>query len=174
MKRNVLVFGLISGAIVSTLMAISLAAFGCGSSEPNFDIAMVVGYAAMLIAFSMIFIGIKNYRDKYNGGVITFGKAFTTGLYITLIASTIYVLAWLVQYYTLYPDFMDKYTEQMIKNTPPAELESQLKEMNDMKELYKNPLYVILFTYVEILPLGLLVTLVSALILKRKQPAVAN
>lgn len=168
MKRNVLVFGLISGLIVSILMGISMAIFGCGSSTPNYDVAMVVGYTSMLIAFSLIFVGVKNYRDKYNGGVITFGKAFKLGLYIMLIASTMYALTWLIEYYTLYPNFMDDYAAHMVKNIPPDKLESEMKEINQMKELYKNPLFVILFSYVEIVPVGLIVTLICALILKRK------
>lgn len=174
MKKNVLVFGLISGVIVSALMGISMAVFGCGTETPNYDLAMVVGYASMLAAFTLVFVGIKNYRDKYNGGVITFGKAFQLGLFIMLIASTVYALTWLIEYYTLYPDFMDKYAEHMIKSTPPDKLESELKDINQMKELYKNPIFIILFSYLEIVPLGLIITLISALILKRKPKQLAN
>src|ERR1051326_5276887 len=96
MKKIVLVCGLIAGLIVSSLMVITIAA--C-YNNPNFQSNMVLGYASMILSFSAIFVGIKMFRDKYNGGVITFGRAFTIGLFITLIASTIYVLAWLVDYY---------------------------------------------------------------------------
>ncbi len=170
MKRNVIVFGLISGLIVSTFMAIS--AGSC--SNGDFENSMLIGYAAMIVAFSFIFIGIRNYRNKYNNGIITFGKAFQVGLYITLIASTLYVVVWLFEYYLFFPDFMDKYSEHIIKGlqesgTAKAEIEKQVQEMEKYKAMYKNPFFVILFTYAEILPTGILITLISSLILKRKQ-----
>lgn len=111
MKKNVLVFGLISGAIVTAMMFYAVSV--C-YNDPNFEPNMVLGYAAMLAAFSFVFVGIRNYRNKYNGGVITFGKAFKVGFLITLIASTMYVVGWLIDYYLFVPDFMDKYTQHVL------------------------------------------------------------
>ena len=170
MKKNVWIFGLISGLIVTAMMVYSTVA--C-STNPDFESNMVLGYASMIVAFSMIFVAIKNFRDKYNGGVISFGKAFRIGLYITLIASTMYVLVWLVEYYVFIPDFMDKYTAHMIKEKQASgaslqEIEKQTRQLASMQQMYKNPFFVVLMTYAEILPIGLLVALVSALILKKK------
>ncbi len=170
MKRNAIVFGLIAGAIVSVFMIIGMAI--C-HGEPNYNISMIIGYAAMLLAFSFVFVGVKNYRDKYNRGVLSFGQAFQLGLYITLIASSIYVLAWVIDYYCFIPDFMDKYAAHMVKDVQAsgasqAKITSTIDEMNKYKEMYKNPVYVVLLTYLEILPIGLFATLLSALILKRK------
>ncbi|HKZ36681.1 MAG TPA: DUF4199 domain-containing protein, partial [Chryseolinea sp.] len=106
MKKNVWVFGIITGLIISSFML--YAAMEC-YTNPDMETNDVVGYAGMIAVFSLIFVGVKNYRDKYNGGVITFGKAFKTGLYITLIASSMYVLVWLIDYYVFIPDFLDKY-----------------------------------------------------------------
>ena len=100
MKKNIIVYGIISGLIVSLLMAIILTV---ANNRGNFDSSMVMGYASMLIAFSLILVGIKNYRDKYNGGVISFGKAFKIGFFISLIASTIYVIAWLFEEHFFFP-----------------------------------------------------------------------
>lgn len=170
MKKNVIVFGLIAGLIVSVLMVLSMAK--C-SSDPDFEHSMLLGYASMILAFSFIFVGIKNYRDKYNDGVITFGKAFKIGLYISLIASTIYVIVWLVDYYMFIPDFMDKYVAHVLRDAKrdgasAAELASKAKELASSQEMYKNPIMVVLFTYLEILPVGLLVSLLAALILRKK------
>ncbi len=170
MKRNVLVFGLISGLIVSTFMVVTIAL--C-NPEQMMEGGMLIGYASMLIAFSFVFIGVKNYRDKYNGGVISFGKAFKTGLYITLIASTMYVGVWLIEYYFFLPDFMDKFAEHSIKaiqesGKPAEEIKEKVEEMLTIKEMYKNPIFVILFTYLEILTVGLPVAVICALILRRK------
>ncbi len=134
---------------------------------------MILSYATMLLAFSLVYVGIKNYRDKHKNGIISFGKAFKIGLYISLIASTIYVIVWLVDYYIFIPDFMDKYTTAVLNQTKAEgasqlDLDKKAAEMASYKEMYKNPLMVVLFTYAEILPVGLIVTLISALLLKRK------
>ncbi|MEJ7681736.1 MAG: DUF4199 domain-containing protein [Segetibacter sp.] len=93
MKKIILVCGLISGFVVSAMTVIAIAI--CYRKE-DFDGNMILGYATMIIAFSLIFVGIKNYRDKYKNGIISFGKAFKIGSYISLIASTIYVLVWVI------------------------------------------------------------------------------
>jgi len=134
---------------------------------------MLLGYASMILAFSLMFVGVKNYRDKYNGGIISFGKAFRIGLYITLVASTLYVLVWLVDYYVFIPDFMDKYSAHVINKAQNSgasanEIAAKTKEINTMKEMYNTPLMVVLLTYMEIFPVGLIVSIITALILKRK------
>lgn len=170
MKKIVLRYGLIAGLIVSLFMMIGMLI--C-HKNPDFEGSMVLGYASMLAAFTFIFLGIRKQRNQHGNGSITFGKAFMTGLYIALISSTMYVVVWLIVYYGFMPDFMDKYAEHALKKAAdsgasPAELEKMTAEMAGYRDMYKNPLGVILLTYMEILPLGLIVTLISALILKRK------
>ncbi len=170
MKKNVLVFGLIAGLIVSVFMILGMANL---IDTADFDNSMVLGYTSMLIAFAFVFVGIKNYRDKYNMGVITFGQAFKTGFLITLIASTMYVVTWMIDFHFFIPDFMDKYAAHVLEQAKAsgktaAEIEKQVAEMASYKEMYKNPLFVVLLTYMEILPIGLIITLISALILKKK------
>jgi len=160
---------LIAGCIVATMFFITM---GLYHKNGNFDGGMWVGYASMLLAFSLIFVGIKNYRDKYNAGTISFGKAFKIGLLITLIASTIYVVGWLIDYYCFIPDFAEKYAASMLNKlkaagAATAEIAAKTKEMDNFVTMYKNPVMVILFTYVEILPVGLLITIVASLVLKR-------
>jgi di/tricarboxylate transporter len=128
----------------------------------------------MIIAFSLIFVGIKNFRDKYNGGVISFGKAFKVGFFITLIASVIYVIVWLVEEHFFFPDFMEKYTAYEINKLQAngisaTKLAAEIKELQQAKEMYNNPAIKILMTFAEILPVGLVVTLISSLILKKKE-----
>jgi len=170
MRKIVLICGSIAGLIVTAMMLITLAiCYKTGNFEGN----MILGYATMLLAFSLVYVGIKNYRDKHNNGILSFGKAFKIGLLITLVASTIYVIAWLVDYYLFIPDFMDKYTQGILDQTKADgasqfDLDKKAAEMASYREMYKNPLLVVLFTYIEILPVGLIVTLISALLLKRK------
>lgn len=171
MTKITIVCGLIAGVIVSVMMVISVAM--CYHNE-NYQGNMFLGYATMLLAFSLVFFGIKNYRDKHNNGVISFGRAFKIGMYISLIASSMYVLVWLIDYYLFVPDFMEKYTAQVIRQTraegaSQVEINNKVTEMNSFKELYKNPLMIVLISYSEILPVGIVVALISAAWLKRKR-----
>lgn len=170
MKKIILTYGLIAGAIVAIFMVYGTYKM----NQEDFEPSMILGYAGMLIAYTFVFLGVKNYRDNYNNGMITFGKAFKIGMLISLIASTIYVGVWLIEYYCFFPDFIDKYATVMEKNWQKegltiAEIKVKTDEMMMYKELYKNPIWVILITYSEILlPIGVLVPIISAAILKRK------
>jgi hypothetical protein len=169
MKKQVLLFGSIAGLIVSISMIWSMAV---SVHEANFENGELIGYASMLIAFSLIFVGIKNFRDKHNNGVISFGKAFKAGFLIALIASTFYVVTWVVDYYVFFPDFTEKYTIHMLKElkengASASEIETKTKEMAQFKESYKNPVFVVFMSYMEILPLGTLIALIGAFLLKK-------
>src|SRR6187401_2692523 len=109
MKKNILIYGLTAGVVVSILMLSTVNYISHCEGNVDYDTSMLIGYASMLIALSLVFVGIRNYRDKYNGGVISFGKAFKTGIVIVLIASTIYVIAWVIDSVFFIPDFAEKY-----------------------------------------------------------------
>ena len=175
MKKNILVFGTISGAIISTFMGISMAVMSCGSGDSDGGTgSMIMGFSAMVVAFSLIFVGIKNFRDKQNGGAITFGKGFLLGFMIALVASTLYVLTWAVEFHFFMPDFMDKYAAMQVKQlhdsgVTDAALEDGLKSIESESYSYKhNPFFFAMYTYMEILPVGIIITLISALILRKK------
>ena len=156
--------GLLGSGIVSALL-ISITMYM--KSNPEKEVSMMIGFAGMLLAFIFVALGIKQQRNASNG-LISFGKAFLTGFWITLIISTIYVLVWLVILYNFFPNFAEHYTDMAIAKASPDELTKVTEDMNSFKEMYKNPIWVILFTYMEILPLGIVFSLISALILKKK------
>ncbi|TFF39574.1 DUF4199 domain-containing protein [Mucilaginibacter psychrotolerans] len=170
MKKNVWVFGLISGLLISVFMTGSMAyCYQPGHSGGS----MVVGYSAMLLAFSLIFVAVKNQRDKYDGGVISFGKAFKIGLLISLICSTMYVIAWAVEYHFYMPDFMDRFTAKEIQalrasHASAAVIAEKTEYYKDIAVSYNNPFIFAGYTYMEIFPVGLIVSAITALILKRK------
>jgi len=173
MQKNIIIYGLIAGAVVSVLMLCSVNYLSHCKGNVDYNTSMLIGYASMLIAFSLVYVGIRNYRDKYNGGIISFGKAFKIGIMIVLIASTIYVIAWLIDYFFFIPDFLDKYSAQTLDQLKASgasqiEIDKQTKEMASLAAMYKNPFFNAMMTYAEILPAGLIVTLISSLILKRK------
>jgi len=173
MKKNIVIYGSIAGIVVSILMLFITNYLSHCEGNVDYDTSMLIGYASMLIALSLVFVGIRNYRNKYNGGVISFGKAFKIGLFMVLVASTIYVAAWLIAYFFFIPDFFEKYSAQMLDKlrtggASQMEIEKQTKEMANLAVMYKNPLYNAAMTYMEILPVGLIVTLISSLILRRR------
>ena len=173
MKKNIIIYGLIAGIVVSILMLFSTNYISHVEGKVDYNTSLLIGYVSMLIAFSLVYVGIRNYRDKFNGGVISFGKAFKIGIMIVLIASTIYVVAWLIDYFFFIPDFMEKFSAQELDELKASgasqiEIDKETIKMENMVKMYKNPFFNALMTYVEILPVGLVVTLISSLILKRK------
>ena len=172
MKKIVWIHGLIAGFIVSTIMAISMITYYKNQELMLGTGSMIIGYLSMLISFSLIFVAIKTYRDKENDGLISFGKAFKIGMLIALIACTMYVIVWAIVYNFFVPDFMEKYSDFMIKQatgtSSAAEMQQKVAEMNEYKAMYKNPISFALINYAETLPVGILVTLISALILMRR------
>jgi hypothetical protein len=157
MKKNIIIYGLIAGIVVSVSMLFSVNSIGHREGNFDYDRSMLIGYASMLIAFSLVFAGVRNYRDKYNEGVISFGKAFKIGLMMVLIASTIYVVAWLIDYYFFIPDFAEKLSahtldELKASGASQIEIEKKTKEMASMVTMLKNPFFNTIMTYVEILP----------------------
>jgi hypothetical protein len=170
MKKVVLTFGLIAGAILSAMMLLTLPFL----EKIGFDKGEVIGYSTMVLAFLMVFFGVKSYRDNVAGGSVTFGRAFLVGLMITLVATACYVATWQVVYYKLAPDFGEKYTAYAVEKAKSsgateAQIAAKSKEMKEFMEMYKNPLVNIGFTFLEPMPVGLLFTLVTAAALRGKR-----
>jgi hypothetical protein len=169
MKKTVLVFGLISGAI----MAVMLFGTMLFINKIGFDKGEIVGYTGMVLAFLLVFFGIRSYRENVAGGTITFGRALSVGLLIMLISTVCYVIAWEIVYFNFLHDFVDKYAAHMVeqvRNSGAGEqaIQAKLQEMKKFKELYENPFFNAAVTFLEPLPVGLVLTLISAIILRKK------
>jgi Protein of unknown function (DUF4199) len=175
MRKIVLTFGLIAGALLSAMMLMTLPFM----DRIGFDKGMVIGYTTMVLAFLMVYFGVRSYRDNVVDGQLGFWRAFLVGLLITLVATCCYVATWEFIYFYLTPDFADKYAayaiEQLRKSgASEAQLAAQVKEMEAFKVMYRQPLVNIAFTFLEPLPIGLLFTTVTAWLMSRRRgPAVA-
>lgn len=172
MKNIVLKFGLISGAVLAAMTTIMVALMMSG--QAGFKNSEIVGYTTMVLASLAIFFGIRTYRDGIGNGTITFGRAFKVGILIALVSSAVYVITWEIVYFNFVPDFADKYAafsmEKMRADGASAsELATAHAKMEDFKRMYKNPFFNIGMTFLEVFPVGLIVTLVSAGILRKKQ-----
>lgn len=174
MKNIVLKYGLISGAISAVLM-VAMVSF---IYQIGFDYGMLVGYSAMVLAFLLVFFGIRSYRETVGKGRISFGRAFSVGILITLISCVCYVVTWQIVYFNFLPDFADKYTNYLIEKERAAgasaeQIAAKTEEMKSMKALYDNPFFNAAITFLEPLPVGLIVTTISALILKKRDPEIS-
>lgn len=164
MKNRILENGIFGGMIVSiTLISMTLYMKSNSDSNPS----AIIGFGSMLLGFIFVIRGIKQERESYSG-LISFRKAFVTGSSISLVISIIYVIVWLIVYYNFFPNFMEQYTAMILKKTSPKELAAKTAEMNQMIEWYKNPIMIIFLTLTEILPIGIVVSLIGALVLKNK------
>jgi hypothetical protein len=169
MKKVVLTFGVLSGIVVAILMSINTVF----AEQIGFDRAMVAGYTVIVISMLFVYFGVRSYRDDVLGGQITFGQGIAAGLLITLVACAFYVGSWLVLYYTFMPDFGDKYAAYLVesvraKGASQAEVENAIKQGNDAKAMLQNPFINAAVTFTEPFPVGLLMTVISAAVLKKK------
>jgi hypothetical protein len=164
MKTIILKNGFIAGSIVSVFM---VAVTMYMKEHPELLPSVTVGFLSMFLGFTFVIVGIMQAK-ALNNGVISFGKAFLTGFLISLIASLLYVAVWLYIYYNHFPNFIEQYSTMMISHAKPQDLVKVTEEMNQYREYYKSPTMIVLLTLMEILPIGIIVTLVGSLILKKK------
>lgn len=170
MRKIVLTFGLIAGAMLSGMMLLTLPFL----DQIGFDRGVVVGYTSMVLAFLMVYFGVRSYRDNVAGGTVSFGRALGVGVLITVVATVCYVATWQLIYYKLAPGFEDKYAAHAVQKArqsgaSEAQIAAKVQEMAEFKEMYRKPLVNIAFTFIEPLPVGLLFSLVSAGMLSRRR-----
>jgi hypothetical protein len=171
MKKIVLTFGLISGVMISVLMGLSLLL----ASKISNGHSMLLGYTMMVASFLLIYFGIRSYRDNNLAGQISFGRAFACGILICLITTVFYVVAWEIIYFNFMPHFMDSYFAAQIQRVQsagldPATTATKVAAIQHSQELYQNPLVNMAYTFIEPFPVGLIITLISAAVLRRKGP----
>jgi hypothetical protein len=169
MKKTVLTFGLISGAVAAVLMT-SLVSF---VYRIGFDKGVILGYTAIVVSLLFVPFGIRSYRENVGGGSITFGRAFAIGILITIISCICYVVAWEIVYFNFLPDFGEKYAAYMIEKARAAgasqqAIEATVQEMKGMKVMLDNPLINAALSFIEPFPVGLIITLISSVILRKK------
>ncbi len=165
MIRIILTYGLISGAVVIVGTLITIALAGGHFASPW------LGYLIMLVALSSILVGVKQHRDRALGGVIKFRTALLAGLGIAVVASLAYVAIWEIYLAATHYAFMGKYIDATLQarraaGVSGAAYQKVVAEMEVMRRQYADPLYRLPATFAEIFPVGLLIALVSAVLLR--------
>lgn len=171
MFKKAVIFGLVAAAII---VGLGLLGYAMMDGESDFKLWEILGYAGMILGFSMIFLGIKTYRDKHLGGVIRFSTAFQMGLLITLVASVVYVAVWEVTLTEGRDEFVDNYQASVLEKfvasgATEAEIAEKKTELAEFKELYQNIFFRLVITLMEIFPVGLIISLLSAALLRNKK-----
>ena len=170
MKKTVLTFGAISGCIIS-LMMLTTTLF---QDDIGFDRGEVIGYTSMVLAFLLVFFGVRSYRDNVAGGTIRFGRAFAVGALISVVASLCYVATWEVIYFKLAPDFGDKYRTHLLEKArqdgeSDEAIARRKAQLDQFVQLYRNPAINAAITFLEPLPVSMVVSLIAAGVLSRKK-----
>ena len=168
MKKTVLTYGLISG-VIAVVFLLAHVPFMDGSSK-----SLIIGYTGIVLSALLIFFGVRSYRENVGAGRISFGRAFAVGILIALISAACYVAAWDVVYYSS-PGIADHVFDKQVADlkaagAPQAKIDEAAREIESFKKLYANPFVNAAFTFVEPFPVGLLMTLISAAVLRRNAP----
>ena len=174
MKKIVLTFGLVSGVVMSAMMVLTLPLH----ERIDSSTALIIGYTTMVAASLAIYFGVRRYRDEQPGGTLSFGRALAVGLLIACVAGACYTATWEVIYFKFQPGYMERYQareleQERARGAMPAELERKRAEMARFAEMYRNPAFNAAMTFLEPLPVGVLVALISAGLLRRRRPTVA-
>jgi hypothetical protein len=169
MKKTVLIFGAISGAVSSGMMLATLPFI----DKLDFDKGAIIGYTSLVASALVVFFGVRSYRDNVGGGHVGFGRAFAVGLLITLISCACYVVTWEILYFKVMPDFGDKFAAHMVERVrasgaSPQQIDETKRQADSFKQMYDQPLYNAALTFTEPFPISLVVSLISAAILRKK------
>jgi Protein of unknown function (DUF4199) len=170
-KKTVLTFGLISGAVSAGIMLATIPFV----DKVGWERGEVLGYTSIVLSALLIFFGIRSYRENVAGGRLTFGRGFAVGILITLISSACYVGTWELVYYKFLPGFAEKYAAHMIERAKASgadqqKLDQATRQAQQFAQMYHNPAINVALTFMEVFPIGLAVTLLSAGILRKKSP----
>jgi len=168
MKKIVLTYGLISGAIGAALLLAHVPFMG----SLDYNTSLIVGYTGIVLSGLLIFFGVRSYRENAGGGKISFGRGFSVGILIALISAACYVATWEVVYFSN-PGIADHVFDKPIQDmkaagAPQEKIDAAEREMESFKKLYSNPVANAAFTFIEPFPVGLILTVISAFVLRRK------
>lgn len=164
-------YSFIYGGLAAVVLAMFIAVIGLLQDRVAWVATMTFGLSVMLVAMSFVFVGMKRYRDVESGGVIRFRRALGVGLLIALIAAIAYVLMWEVYLALTDYRFMNDYIARLIRDAQASgksasEIATLTAELEPYREMYANPLLRLPMTFSEIAPVGVLVAIVSAALLR--------
>jgi hypothetical protein len=174
MRKTVLRYGLYGTILMLVILLVTFLVF---RNNENWELQEIIGYVSIVLSLLLVYFGIRQWRDQYNGGRLSFGKGFTIGTLITLFPSVAFGLFTWIEMSVLDPGFSDRYynhyVEQVKKTTPPEKLQAVLTQMQGQKEMFSSPLAQFFLMFLTVFIIGIIITVISSLILRRNKPAIA-
>jgi hypothetical protein len=173
MLRIILIYGLVGAVIVGGPLLWGMLTFDVNSGEMPENGALV-GYATILVALTGVFLGVKHYRDKVKGGVIKFLPALGVGLGISAVASLGWVIAWEISLAITKFDFVAAYYGAMIEQAQAdgadaAKIAQMQADQAGFASMYSNPVIRVGITFVEMFPIGVVISVISAALLRNSR-----
>ena len=174
MKKTVIRYGIYASLLMVLLSAID---FFVLAKMASFAVQEVAGYLTMLLSMIFVFIGIRHYRDHVNGGILSFWQGVKIGLLIVLLPSLCFGLFDILYTEVIHPGWMNeyyaKYLERIKTSTPPDQLDAMIKKVTAEKEMFSNPLLQFLLMSLTVFIIGFIVTIISAITLRRSKTVTA-
>ncbi len=169
MRKTVLTFGVISGLISAVAMLATVPFL----HKLSGDKGLILGYTTIVLSGLLVFFGIRSYRDNVSDGKLTFARALAVGILISVLSNCFYVATWEVVSYKFMPDFAEKYASQMVEHAKSSgasqqKIDETARQAADFVRNYHHPLYNISMTFLEPFPVFLVITLISAAVLRKK------
>lgn len=173
MKKILITYSTITSVIMITLMMITT----IFSSQIGYDNSEILGYTFLILSFLVIYFAIVSFYKNNPGAKVRFMKSLTIGLLITLFTSVAYVIAWLIIYYTVFPDFWIKYSDHVVAKlratgASAAEISKKMAMFKEYDEMSKNPFINAAMTFIEPLPVGILISLISSVVVQVRRKKV--
>jgi Protein of unknown function (DUF4199) len=170
MIRLIVLYGIAGGLIVAVPMIWQMMSLEQGEMPPG----VVYGYLTMIVALTAVFLGVKHYRDKVLGGAVKFGPALLVGLGINAVASLVYVIGWEISLAFSNYEFVAIYSNSIVESAraegaSPEELQKAIADAESFVTIYRNPLYRMAITFIEMFPVGVLISLISAALLRNSR-----
>tara|TARA_Y100000782_G_scaffold115534_1_gene159603 strand:- start:4639 stop:5190 length:552 start_codon:yes stop_codon:yes gene_type:complete len=173
MRNSILKFGALGSAIMVIALIASTQLMSVENSD-NYGIGEVIGFSSMILSFITILLAIREVRAKNNDGSMTFGKGLSIGLLVSLMVSAVYVITWMIYLEVSDSNFIEEYSQAQIEKVQQndelstLEKEEQIDAQQQMVVYYQNPAFRVGITFMEIFPIGLLFSLLYALVMMRK------
>ena len=170
MKKTVLTFGLISGAISAGILLATIHYIG----SMDFRKEGILGYTSIVLSALVVFFGIRSYREDAGAGQLTFGRGVAVGLLITLVSCACYMVAFQVVYFKTAPGIGEKYAACMVERVRASgasqqKVDEMAKQARSFKQLYDSPATNAALTFAEMFPVGLVATVISSGILRKRK-----
>ena len=156
--------------------ALAMLIFGCLSmalatgTNRNYEISEVVGYLSMFLSMVFVFLGIKYFRDHVNDGAVSFGQSMKIGLLIALFPALTFEIMDQIYVNFINPNFYQEYYQRQvdkIQSDSPEEYQAQVEKLEQEREMFANPMVQFLVMFLTVFVIGVVVTIISGLILKR-------